>query len=31
MRTGNPFTLSFGKSPEEYVSRIPQTDDTNCR
>lgn len=23
----NPFTLSFGKSPEEYISRIEQTDE----
>ena len=27
MRPGNPFTLSFGKIPEEYISRIPQTDE----
>lgn len=27
MKMGNPFTLSFGKSPEEYISRIRQTDE----
>ena len=23
---GNPFTLSFGKKPVQYISRIAQTD-----